>query len=124
MEIPKIIPAGLTILVVDDDSIVREVCLRVLESQGNRVALAESVDGALKHLESQPFDAIVCDYGIPGKNGVTFYNILKEQRRAEAWHFVMMTGLPSYDIDAKVRILTKPFSSDQLSQAIADVTGR
>ena len=65
---------GQRLLVVDDEAVVRDLCLQALEAFGYQVALA--ADGAeavaayrLAHQEGRPFSAVLMDLSMPRMNG-------------------------------------------------------
>src|SRR6266567_1478787 len=59
-----------TILVVDDEPIVREVVVRYLEREGFRTLEAASGDEAQRLLERQPPSLVVLDVMLPGIDGL------------------------------------------------------
>jgi DNA-binding NtrC family response regulator len=68
-----------TVLVADDDRTCRDSIQRVLEREGYRVEAASDVDSALAAIHARPFDLIVCDYRMPGKNGIDLLSELKRR---------------------------------------------
>lgn len=69
--------AGVRVLVVEDEDDARELLAHVLGLTGAIVTLAEGVDTALALTTSEPFDLIVSDIGMPGKDGLTFLRTLR-----------------------------------------------
>lgn len=114
-------PTGLEILLVEDDAGVLEVCRRQFEHLGNRVVPATNMESALDLIRDRAFDVVICDYVLAGKNGVSFYQALKEGRRKEAERFIMITGLSGDDIDAEVEIVYKPFTFARLREAVLEI---
>ncbi|MGN6625578.1 MAG: ATP-binding response regulator, partial [Tepidisphaeraceae bacterium] len=68
---------GLKVLVIDDEPDAREVVRRFLETCGARVALANSVDDAMRTLPAQESDVIISDIGMPGQDG---YELIRRVR--------------------------------------------
>jgi two-component system response regulator MprA len=60
----------MNVLVVDDDSAIREALDRALRANGYDVALANDGTEALEAVESASFDAVVLDVLMPGRNGI------------------------------------------------------
>lgn len=58
-----------TILVVDDDEMVRDVLLHSLESTGHSVTGCDNGEAALLMARERAFDAVIIDYRMPGING-------------------------------------------------------
>ncbi len=65
------VPGG-RILVVDDDSMVRETVGRVLEEEGYAVDYASDGAEAVERVAAHPPDAILLDLMMPGMNGRQF----------------------------------------------------
>lgn len=68
---------GARVLVVDDEEDTREMLATVLELEGAGVVRAADAATALAHLAATPFDAIVCDIGMPGEDGYAFIRKLR-----------------------------------------------
>jgi DNA-binding NtrC family response regulator len=58
------------ILIVDDDSAIREVLQSMLESDGHTVASAPNGRIAMRMLGEQPFDAVITDLVMPEQEGI------------------------------------------------------
>jgi PAS domain S-box-containing protein len=79
------------ILHVDDEHSILEVSKSILEMDGNFIVdSAGSVREAEERLAQQEFDAIVCDYEMPGNNGLQFLRKLREKRIDIP--FIVLTG--------------------------------
>src|SRR3954451_4503421 len=72
--------AGESVLVVEDEPVVRGVIIEMLQEQGYRVL--EAVDGpsGLKILREQRIDLMVTDVGLPGMNGRQLADQARESR--------------------------------------------
>ncbi len=109
-------------LVVDDDTVARMVVEHMLVQQGLEVTSVDSVDAATSHLTDNAVDVIVCDYVMPEKSGLDLLESLGEVRP----RFVLLTGTSERDDVSDERALrvdaylTKPVSSRELSDVIAD----
>ena len=113
-----------TILLVDDEAVVRKSIGMVLESRGNRVISAGDAEAAMEEMQTNQdkIDCLILDYSMPSVNGLQLLN----QIRSSGWRqpailcsgFVMeVTDYP----DAKFwpeEILEKPFKLDVLQQAM------
>ena len=71
-----------SVLVVDDEPIVRESIRDWLKDAGYQVAIAESGEEALEMIKKQDFSVMVLDIRLPGKTGIT---VLKEVKRQRPW---------------------------------------
>ena len=63
---------GVRVLVVEDFSDARETIRIGLQREGAVVTEASSAAEALALVQSTPLDAIVCDIGLPGEDGLSF----------------------------------------------------
>ena len=69
-----------TVLVVDDEEIMREILEALLTREGYEVKLASSGEEGLELARALPFDAAVVDIMMPGINGI---ETLDELRRID-----------------------------------------
>ncbi|MEM7795140.1 MAG: SpoIIE family protein phosphatase [Cyanobacteria bacterium P01_C01_bin.118] len=81
------------ILVIDDDPIIRRILQRMLQSQGYRVAIAETAtDGLEKALAITP-PVILCDWRLPGNvDGLEICRRLKENPDLSMSSFLLITA--------------------------------
>jgi DNA-binding NtrC family response regulator len=81
----------LSVLYVDDEPILLDVCKLFLERRPDiSVSVAGSVENALILLKSSSFDVIVSDYQMPGTDGIGFLKILRENQFSIP--FILFTG--------------------------------
>ena len=106
------------VVVVEDESTVRDVVRFHLERAGLRVSAFESTNAALPALEGA--DALVLDWMLPGESGLSFLRRLRSDADFKRLPVLMLTaraaeterveGLESGADD----YLTKPFSAAEL----------
>jgi DNA-binding NtrC family response regulator len=101
-----------TILVVDDDSGIRSLLRRVLESLGHRVQEAAGALEALDVLNRDRFDLALCDVIMPGHDGVWLAGQILA--RHPGLPVALATGLVEMDPTVTLRpgvvgYLVKPF---------------
>ena len=72
---------GLRVLVVDDDADASALLRMMLGDRGAIPTAAADYDAALQALDAAPFDLLISDIGMPGKDG---YDLIHEIRRREA----------------------------------------
>jgi two-component system phosphate regulon response regulator OmpR len=115
------------LLVVDDDTRLRELLRRYLSEHGFRVTTAETAAAARARLASMEFDLIVLDLMMPGENGLDFASRL---RRDSTVPILMLTamGEPEDRILGLERgaddYLPKPFEPRELLARIRTVLRR
>ncbi len=116
-----------TLLVVDDEPIVREVVVRYLEREGHTTLEADDGDRARELLEQESPDLVVLDVMIPGMDGLELCRwirnrsdlpvILLTARGEEADRIVgLELGADDY--------VTKPFSPRELAARVQTVLRR
>ncbi|NEP54705.1 MAG: response regulator, partial [Moorea sp. SIO3C2] len=81
------------ILVIDDDPIIRRILQRMLQSQGYRVAIAETAaDGLKQALDITP-PVVLCDWRLPGSmDGLEICRRLKEHPDLSMSSFLLITA--------------------------------
>jgi DNA-binding NtrC family response regulator len=115
------------VLVADDDRTCRDSIQRVLEREGYLVEAASDVDSALAAIHARPFDLIVCDYRMPGKNGI---DLLSELKRSHSDVPVLMisayadaaTEERAMELGA-LELMRKPIRRKDLLDRAAKVVG-
>ncbi|MCK5098566.1 MAG: response regulator [Desulfobacteraceae bacterium] len=93
-----------TILIVDDETFVRQSLSDYFEDNLFRVLQAESGEKALKILENETPDGAVVDVRMGGMDGHTF--IRKASIKSPDTAFVICTGSPDYLIPPDLQKLT------------------
>ncbi|WP_246697023.1 response regulator [Methylobacterium planeticum] len=112
------------ILVVDDDSAVREITVTMLREAGYAIREAGSGLAAIKALDGDPcFDLVVLDFAMPGMNGAEAADEIRE--RWPALPILFVTGYADTTALVKVgavgeeRIVQKPFRDGELERKVA-----
>ena len=115
-------PKG-SILVVDDESEIREGLDLLLRSEGYGVTTAETGESGLARLEERPYDLLLLDVSLPDRNGI---DLLKEIRRRDPFlSVVLITAYGSIDMartafkSGAQDYITKPWSNDELLAQVA-----
>ena len=115
--------AGETVLVVEDEPVVRGVILEMLAEQGYRTL--EAIDGpsGLRILRTkQRIDLLVTDVGLPGINGRQLADQARETR--PGLKILFITGyaesiaMSDGFLEEGMEMITKPFELDNLSRRI------
>ncbi|HMC05046.1 MAG TPA: response regulator, partial [Actinomycetota bacterium] len=76
--------AGQSILVVDDDPLVRQLLVRMLESSGYAGQTAADAAEARQRLDEQDFAAILIDVRMPGESGIDLLKHVAAERLSTA----------------------------------------
>lgn len=72
-------PSVAHILVVDDDTRLRNLLQRYLKEQGFVVTATASAEDAEHHMKSLLFDLIILDVMMPGKDGISFAGLVRQK---------------------------------------------
>jgi PAS domain S-box-containing protein len=121
--------AGETVLVVEDESVVRSLILEVLADLGYQAL--EAVDGpsGLKILESkQRVDLLVTDVGLPGLNGRQLADHARLVRSTLKVLFITgyaeQAAMASGFLADGMEMITKPFAIEDLAARIREMIER
>ncbi|MBA4167754.1 MAG: sigma-54-dependent Fis family transcriptional regulator [Chitinophagaceae bacterium] len=68
-----------TILIVDDEEKLRSLLRRIIALEGFKIVEADSLKSAMKSLDKEAVDVVLCDVKLPDGNGVAFTRIIKEK---------------------------------------------
>jgi PAS domain S-box-containing protein len=117
---------GETVLVVEDEPVVRGVITEMLHDQGYRVLEATDGPSGLRMLRlNDRIDLLVTDVGLPGMNGRQLADQARETR--PGLKILFITGYAENVAIAKgflqpgMEMITKPFDLDNLSQRIREM---
>ena len=111
-----------SVLVVDDEKILRYTFSEFLEEGGYAVTTAENYDDALGKLEKQAFDLVITDIILGGKTGIDLLQQIKEMELA--CPVIVLTGYPDVETATEaVRLgafnyLSKPVDQEMLLNAV------
>jgi two-component system NtrC family sensor kinase len=114
------------VLVVDDQTPVRELVAAVLAADGLSVETARDGADALRLLDSaKRYDLIVSDLKMPGLDGPSLYLELTRRWPDTRPQLLFISGFvdsPEYSgflQGTQVQVLLKPFAVDDLSRAVS-----
>jgi signal transduction histidine kinase/CheY-like chemotaxis protein len=122
-------PTGRSVLIVDDEEWILSLAEELLRRDGCEVETATDGEKALAVLRRRRFDVVVCDWKMPGMNGVQMYEHLRAVDPAIADRVIFMTGdvvNPSFQEFLRNRervCISKPFSINEFRKAVAAVIG-
>ena len=113
-----------TILVVDDERIILNLCTSILKIKGYTVLTAASGEEALRVLEQSEaaIDLALLDIMMPGLNGIQLAVQIRSAHPATP--VILMTGFSLREIQEVIgeansyRIFWKPFKAESLLQMI------
>jgi DNA-binding NtrC family response regulator len=124
--------APATILVVEDETALRQVLQRALTRQGYRVLAAGSAETAYELLGSERADAVLLDVRLPIMSGLALYLAILHRSPTLAGRIAIMTGDAEADgVQAWLErnpctVLQKPFDLRAILdwvQSVVDAPG-
>lgn len=113
-----------TILVVDDADVIRLLSKRALKAAGYSVIEANSGSSALALLDGRTVSLAVCDFSMPGMNGIEFVNAVRKLPNYSRLRIIMLSAADMKEIIESGRKagvdawMTKPFSPSTLVDAV------
>ena len=111
-----------TVLIVEDDASIRDVCAEALADEGYAVRAAGDGVAGLAQLDEDP-DVIVLDLAMPRMDGWEFLRRLREKHGHERTPVVLLTatGSNGASIAGAQAIIRKPFVLEALLRQVADL---
>lgn len=115
------------ILIVEDETIMRESLRDWLHDEGYLVETAEHGEAALKSMKEREFSLLILDMKLPGKNGL---EVLREARQKNPKiNGIIITAYPSVDTAVEamkvgaIDYLSKPFKLDEMESLLRKTLG-
>jgi DNA-binding NtrC family response regulator len=116
------------ILIIDDEAGIRETLETLLELEGYQVDMAIDGEAGLARIEQKPFDLILLDLALPGKNGIEILSLIRE--RSQDLPVIMLTAYGTVDnvVDAiragAQNFVQKPWDNEKLLADIRSAIAR
>ncbi len=111
-----------TILIIDDEAEIRESLQTLLELEDYRVQAAGSGEEGLVAIASHPFDLVLLDFALPGKNGLEVLADIRERDPELAVIMITAYGTVENAVNAMqagaANFIQKPWDNEKL---LADV---
>ena len=111
-----------TILIIDDDEVVLKSCRKIFSDEGFHVVITPSPDEGLRLVSDSSFDIILCDWKMPGFDGI---DVVEEiNLRSPASAVVMISGFPSVGRATEAMkkgamdYLPKPFTPEEITAVV------
>src|SRR5208282_3797547 len=112
-----------SILVIDDESEIREGLEILLRTEGYQVTSADTGQSGLTRLGERPFDLLLLDVSLPDRNGI---EMLREIRLQDLYlPIILITAYGSIEMaraafkSGAMDYITKPWSNDELLAQVA-----
>ncbi|MBW4488716.1 MAG: CHASE2 domain-containing protein [Trichocoleus desertorum ATA4-8-CV12] len=121
---------GKRLLIVDDNATNRRILCLQAQSWQMQPETVDSGTAALACLQEQPsFDLVILDMQMPGMNGLTLADAIRQLPGCQTLPLVMLTSLGRPEVNAQAiaakfaAFLTKPVKQTQLYNALLQVMG-
>jgi len=118
------------ILLVEDETNIRQVCQRTLTSQGYQVDFAQNGVAAESLLMKADYDLLLVDIKTPVMDGKQLYDYIQKRHPTLAGRVIFTTGdVISSDTQSFLErtgrpFLLKPFSPDELNALVRKSLGQ
>ena len=118
---------SVSVLVVDDEPISRDVISRYLMSDGHSVVTAINAHEALERMKSESFDLLITDHAMPGMNGIQFAATVRRMQPDQP--ILLVTGFDEGRVDASTfegdvdLVMRKPVPRSDLRRALVSILG-
>ena len=115
------------ILVVDDDTSIREMFQSILEEEGFQVGTASTAAETLQLIKEEKYDVAILDVLLPDTNGMLLFNQIKKIRPRLAKKVIFVSGVgigvPVVQHLKKLgtAFLSKPVDVSSLIQSVVNV---
>ncbi len=111
-----------SILIIDDETVVRLLFKETLEEAGHRVMTAETASQGLELLKQYDFDLVFLDLKMPGMDGAELFHQLKAI--TPGLPVTVITGYPDSNTMSRALaegpfgIMNKPFGEEDIMAAV------
>jgi len=110
------------ILIIDDEAAIRESLETLLTLEGYAVESAENGEQGLDRIGEQPFDLVLLDLALPGRNGIEILGSIRERQAALPVIMITAFGTVGNVVDAirggAQNFVQKPWDNEKL---LADI---
>jgi two-component system NtrC family sensor kinase len=116
-----------TILVVDDETEIREALAEILTGAQHRVVTASSGREALKRMAAEHYDVILTDIRMPDLDGRALYEEIERRWPGRAGRVVFVTGdtlasaLREFVSESGRPVIEKPFLPSEVRRVVAEL---
>lgn len=116
----------ISLLVIDDDRMVRQILESALSQRGFEVHTAEDGPTGVTIAREQHVDVILLDWMMPGMDGIQVLNMLKHSEKTRHIPVFMLTGKEDQgDITEAISqgsddYIVKPFNTSDIDKTIRD----
>lgn len=120
--------ADMKVLTIDDDQWIRNSLTYYFKKKALSFVALETAEQALELLGRESFDIIICDYKLPGMDGLAFFRQLK--KRSPHAQTVLITAYGTDEVVAEAteigitEFIQKPFTTKTIEECFARILSR
>jgi PAS domain S-box-containing protein len=124
---PKASPTRRSILIVDDESEIRETLAEILSGARNRVVTAGSGREALERMATENYDVILTDVRMPDLDGRALYQQIEQRWPGRGERVAFVTGdtlasaLREFVCESGRPVIEKPFLPAEVRRVVAEL---
>jgi CheY-like chemotaxis protein len=106
------------ILIIEDNAYVREAFELTLQRTSLKAKVLTTAEEAIQAVQQHTFDIIICDYRLPGMNGIEFFTLAERHTPEAAKVLTSAYGFDDLDTESESvpvdHFVLKPFSIHRL----------
>jgi CheY-like chemotaxis protein len=112
-----------TILVVDDEPLIREVVVDLLRDEGYAVVTADDCHAALEMVQQEAPALVLMDVMMPRMDGRAAFRAMREHAHGDGLPVILMSAMVEpADLDSEITaFLRKPLDLEQLLALVAQL---
>jgi len=119
---------NMNILLIDDDEWIRDAMRVFFETEGCRITALETAEEALQMIHQQDYDIVICDYKLPGIDGLAFLKIVRQTCSGALTMLItayktaeLVSEAKNIGVDA---FIAKPFNSETIEASLSNLIAR
>ncbi|MFT4111272.1 sigma-54-dependent transcriptional regulator, partial [Silvibacterium sp.] len=116
------------ILIIDDESAIRESLETLLTLEGYTIEMAVNGEDGLKAIENSVYDLVLLDLALPGKNGLEILKLIREKHTSLPVIMITAYGKVDNVVEAihtgAQNFVQKPWDNEKLLADIRSAIGR
>lgn len=113
------------ILLIDDDEWIRNALGYYFNKKTSLFNTFDNAESALEHIRSECYDVVICDYKLPGMNGIIFFKKLQEICPGAIKILITAYGDDAIKSEANEiglnGFIEKPFSANIIEESVANL---
>ena len=119
---------NMNILLIDDDEWIRDAMRVFFETEGCRITALETAEEALQMIHQQDYDIVICDYKLPGIDGLAFLKVVRQTCSGALTMLItayktaeLVSEAKNIGVDA---FIAKPFNSETIEASLSNLIAR